>query len=81
MKIKEIIPLNEVGVDSSWIIDLTHDSEDMKLTYNSGNVDMLVAGYAYVIHSVPQDVFNTWLSAESKGSFFKHFIEPKYVIT
>jgi len=81
MKIKEIIPLNEVGVDSSWIIDLTHDSEDMDLTYNSGNVDMLVAGYAYVIHTVPENVFNQWLNAESKGSFFKHFIEHKYVIT
>lgn len=65
--------LFEETVDSSWIAEL--DYED------AGNVIMeLLSGRRYRIYGVPEDIFQSWLQADSKGKFWHAYLRGMYQV-
>lgn len=72
MKLSEI-QLDEVGVLSSWIQDLTYKNGDVIMT--------LLNGRSYRILSVPETIFNWWVKAPSKGKFWHSKIRGNYRVS
>lgn len=64
--------MNDVEVISSVIKSIGYDpdTEDMKVSLNSGTV--------YTYKKVPADVFLRFLFADSKGSFYNQHVKGKY---
>lgn len=82
MKIHEIViteaykNIYEVAVDSSWIEDIDLDQDD------DGNVIMtLLSGRMYKLFGVPQELYDEWLDAESKGKFWHEYMAGQYNTT
>lgn len=59
-------------VDSSNIEAVGYDAENTEL-----HVRFIKSG-TYVIRNVPQEVFDQFLAADSKGSFYNRVIKPNY---
>ena len=72
MKIEEI--LNEKRVESSWIIDLTYNRPNRRLTMNLAN------GTVYTINNISRSTFDRWTLSPSKGLFFHNNIKDVYPI-
>ena len=66
-----IVNLFEEMVDSSWISELEYE--------DAGNVIMeLLSGRRYRIYGVPEDIFESWLEADSKGKFWHAYLRGMY---
>lgn len=59
-------------VFSSWIEDLTYDYE------NKSVIMTLLNGRQYTIEDVPEEIYQEWLSAYSKGKFWHSDIKGIY---
>jgi frataxin-like iron-binding protein CyaY len=71
MKASEIF---EDAVQSSWLSDISYNAETSEVRMSLSN------GLAYNINNIPQELFDKWLAAPSKGNFFKTNIEGNFVI-
>ena len=75
MKISEISQqLDEVGVFSSWISDLS-------LAGNGDVIMSLLSGRRYVVSGIGEDLFTQWVNAPSKGVFWHSNIKNIYSVT
>ena len=73
MRFSEIVYLFEDAVVSSWLADLS---------YKNGNVTLTTAdGRLYTVYDVPENVFDAWLNAPSKGQFFHKQIKDRYIVS
>lgn len=72
MKIKEI--LFEKAVESSWIVSLTHNRPNKRLTMS------LSSGKVYSILNITRTTFEKWTRCESKGKYFHTFIKNRFPI-
>lgn len=71
MKLNELLLMDDVKVNSSWINTLDYDEQN--------NVLMrLKNGTAYIIKQVPEELYNRWLRAPTKGKFWHANIKQKY---
>jgi hypothetical protein len=76
MKLTEFthrIPLNEVAVISSWIEDLEFEDGDVIMSLNSGR--------QYMVHDVPDYVYEEWVQESSKGKFWWSDIRGLYLVS
>ena len=63
---------DEIAVVSSWIRSIAYDADTQVLTVNLDN------GEDYDYKNVPQAVYEAFLRAPSKGSFFRIAIRDRY---
>lgn len=70
MKIIEV--LNEVAVQSSWIVDVRKIGRNTYFINSDGS--------RYRVIGCPTSVYREWLAAPSKGKFFHNRIKYHYKI-
>lgn len=74
MKINEIT-LIETPVMSSWISDLTLQNNQRDVTMSLGN------GNKYRVAGVGAPLYNNWMKASSKGTFWHDQIKGNFIVT
>ena len=74
MRLFEIeMNLDEEQVFSSWIDEISYDGNGRVLL-------LLLSGRQYIVHDVPEEVFEEWLEAPSKGKFWHSDIRDYYIV-
>lgn len=62
--------VNMVQVESSNVVAIGHDGNDLYVEYNSG--------HTYCYRNVPKQVYEALLAAPSKGSYMNENIKYSY---
>jgi hypothetical protein len=73
MRIIEL--LLEKPVQSSWIVDISHNRPNKTITMRLSN------GRSYSIPGITRTTFEQWTRAPSKGRFFHRYIAGKFKAT
>lgn len=65
--------MNRILVNSSNIKSIGYDSGSLEVEFHSGGI--------YQYRNVPEPIYNAFMRASSKGSFFDQNIKDKYLTT
>jgi hypothetical protein len=66
--------LNEKPVESAWITDLIYNRPNKVLTMRISN------GRSFSVAGITRAMFERWIKAPSKGSFFHQYIKDTYKV-
>lgn len=72
MRLKEF--LTEKKVQSTWIVDVRYNRPKRIITMTLNN------GRSFLIPGTSRSMFERWVSAPSKGTFFHEYIKGRYPI-
>jgi len=70
---QQLMQIDEVGVMSSWIADLSYENDSVIMTLNNGRT--------YRILGIPKGTFRQWIRASSKGKFWHSNLRGHYRVS